>query len=228
MAKMTKEQAKLAVQTAIEQSQPSAEQNPAAPSTQTKPKVPSIEELHADYESAFKNDQLNHLLNQNPPKNWIKTHPLLIYEVTDEVGNKSRKPVRYLPIDKIEYLLMRIFQQYKIEIIKTGVIFNALEVTVRVHYKNPITGEWMFHDGTGAVDVQTEAGQSAADLKNIKHGAVMKGLPSAKSFAVKDACEHLGRLFGKDLNRESSLEFVPKFTKENAEASKKNVWDLPE
>ena len=228
MAKMTKEQAKLAVQNAIEQSQPSAEQNPAAPSTQTKPKVPSIEELHADYESAFKNDQLNHLLNQNPPKNWIKTHPLLTYEVTDEVGNKSRKPVRYLPIDKIEYLLMRIFQQYKIEIIKTGVIFNALEVTVRVHYKNPITGDWMFQDGTGAVDVQTEAGQSAADLKNIKHGAVMKGLPSAKSFAVKDACEHLGRLFGKDLNRESSLEFVPKFTKENAEASKKNVWDLPE
>ena len=226
MAKMTKEQAKLAVQNAIEQSQPSAEPNPA-PSTQTKPKVPSIEELHADYESAFKNDQLNHLLNQNPPKNWIKTHPLLTYEVTDETGNKMRKPVRYLPIDKIEYLLMRIFQQYKIEIIKTGVIFNALEVTVRVHYKNPITGEWMFHDGTGAVDVQTDAGQSPADLKNIKHGAVMKGLPSAKSFAIKDACEHFGRLFGKDLNRESSLEFVPKFTKDNAEA-KKSVWDLPE
>lgn len=224
MAKMTKEQAKLAVQMAIEPT-PSAEQN--APSTQTKPKVPTIEELHADYESAFKNDQLNHLLNQNPPKSWIKTHPLLTYEVTDEVGNKSRKPVRYLPIDKIEYLLMRIFQQYKIEIIKTGVIFNALEVTVRVHYKNPITGEWMFHDGTGAVDVQTDAGQSPADLKNIKHGAVMKGLPSAKSFAIKDACEHFGRLFGKDLNRESSLEFVPKFTKENAE-TKKSVWDLPE
>ena len=226
MAKMTKEQAKLAVQKAIEPT-PSAEPNPATPSTQTKPKVPTIEELHADYESAFKNDQLNHLLNQNPPKSWIKTHPMLTYEVTDEVGNKSRKPVRYLPIDKIEYLLMRIFQQYKIEIIKTGVIFNALEVTVRVHYKNPITGEWMFHDGTGAVDVQTEAGQSAADLKNIKHGAIMKGLPAAKSYAIKDACEHFGRLFGKDLNRESSLEFVPKFTKDNAEA-KKSVWDLPE
>jgi hypothetical protein len=54
----------------------------------------------------------------------------------------------------------------------------------------------------------------------------MKGLPSAKSFAVKDACEHLGRLFGKDLNRESSLEFVPKFTKEAPKAT--NVWDLPE
>lgn len=156
--------------------------------------LPSLKELTLVPEQAFKQDQLNVLLNHEPPREWVKAHPMFA-------------GVLYIPIDKVEFLLTRIFQEWRVEVIKYEQLFQSVSVHVRVHYKNPITGEWNFHDGLGAVAVQTEKGASAADLSKIKSDAVMKSLPAAKSFAIKDAAEHLGKLFGKDLNRRDSIEF---------------------
>ena len=144
--------------------------------------LPSLKELTLVPEQAFKQDQLNVLLNHEPPREWVKAHPMFT-------------GVLYIPIDKVEFLLTRIFQEWRVEVIKYEQLFQSVSVHVRVHYKNPITGEWNFHDGLGAVAVQTEKGASAADLSKIKSDAVMKSLPAAKSFAIKDAAEHLGKLF---------------------------------
>ena len=38
--------------------------------------LPTIAELTSDLELAYKNDQLNLLLNQEPPKKWVKKHYL--------------------------------------------------------------------------------------------------------------------------------------------------------
>jgi hypothetical protein len=81
-------------------------------------------------------------------------------------------------------------------------------VTVRLHYRNPTTGEWSYHDGIGAAPVQTDAGKSAADLAAIKTRAVQIAFPIAKSGAIKDAAEHLGALFGRDLNRKDVVMFA--------------------
>ncbi len=32
-------------------------------------------------------------------------------------------------------------------------------------------------------------------------------LPMAKSYAIKDACDHFGKLFGRDLNRKETMGF---------------------
>ena len=40
--------------------------------------LPTIAELTSDLELAYKNDQLNLLLNQEPPKKWVKKHYLNI------------------------------------------------------------------------------------------------------------------------------------------------------
>lgn len=158
--------------------------------------LPSLVELIKDVDLAWKNDSLNLLLSQQPPSNWIKTHPYI-------------SNYKYLPIDKCEYLLRKIFKQYKIEVIKTGMLLNAIEVTVRVHYLDPVTGAWMFHDGTGAQELQTQkdTGNLKLDMSNINRGAVTMALPIAKSVAVKDACDHFGDLFGANLNRKDTLVF---------------------
>jgi hypothetical protein len=164
-------------------------------------KLPSLTELHHDTDLAFKNDQLNLLLNQSVPASWVKKHPF--------AAN-----VKYLPIDKVETLLTRIFQEWKAEVISYSQLFQSVSVHVRVHYKNPISGEWSFHDGLGAVGVQTDKGSSAADLSAIKSDAVMKALPAAKSYAIKDAAEHLGKLFGRDLNRKDEVAFTPSYNQQ--------------
>lgn len=150
--------------------------------------LPKIADLYTDIQAAAQQDQLQYLLNQDPKPDWVKTHPFV-------------KSYKYLPIDKIEYLLKRIFKAYKIEVTGQGQSFNGVWVTVRVHYQNPITGEWLFHDGIGASQLQTKQGASAADLANINNGAITMAFPVAKTLAVKDACDHFGRLFGSDLNR---------------------------
>lgn len=161
--------------------------------------LPSLTDLMQDTAVAFKNDQLNTLLNQEPPTSWLKNHPYV--NVKDEKGQDV--PLKYLSIEKVEFLLTKIFQRWGVEIINSGSIFNSVYVHVRLKVMNPITGEWMMQDGIGAANVQVDKGGSAADLSKIKSSAVMMALPSAESYAIKDAAEKFGRLFGKDLNRQN-------------------------
>lgn len=164
--------------------------------------LPTLADLNKDIQAAFKNDQFNLLLNQQPPQSWVKEHPFA-------------KGVKYISVDKIEFLLTRIFQEWRCEVIEYKQLFNSISCHIRLHYKNPVTGEWSYQDGVAAVDVQTKAGASPAELDKINSNAVMKALPSAKSYALKDAAELLGDLFGKNLNRKDVLAFTGAYDKPN-------------
>jgi hypothetical protein len=157
--------------------------------------LPTIQELHEDNALvSYKNDQLNLLLNQEPKKEWIKEHPFV-------------KGHKYIPIDKVEFMLRKIFKKYSIEITNQGTSFNGVWVTVRVHYFHPTEATMMYHDGIGAVQLQTAKGTSPADLANINNGALSMAYPIAKTLAIKDACDHFGKLFGCDLNRKDTMAF---------------------
>jgi len=181
-------------------------------SANSEKQLPTLKDLHHDESVAFKNDQLNLLLNQPTPEKWIKDHPFA-------------KNVKYIPIDKVEFLLTRIFQEWKVEIISYSALFNSVSCHIRLHYKNPISAEWSYHDGVGAVGVQTDAGKSAADLGAIKQDAVMKALPAAESYAIKDAAEKLGILFGKNLNRKDTIGFAGAYSKDE-KAPAEDDWSV--
>ena len=136
------------------------------------------------------------MLSQNPPAQWVKI-------------NKFANGSKYLPIDKVEWLLRRIFKEFRIEITGQGQAFNGIWVSVRVHYKHPVTGEWQYHDGIGAQEMQVKSGSSAADLANINRNAISMAFPIAKSYAVKDACDHFGSAFGANLNRTEVMPYNP-------------------
>jgi hypothetical protein len=163
--------------------------------------LPTLADLNTNIEQAFKNDQLNYLLNQEPPAAWVKTNKY--------AGNTS-----YIPIDKVEMLLTRIFQEWRVEVLDVKQLFNAVSCHIRLHYKNPTNGEWSYHDGVGAMQIQTKSGASPADLGAINNNAVMMAVPAAKSYAIKDAADHLGKLFGRDLNRKDTMAFTPAYDNE--------------
>lgn len=141
-----------------------------------------------------KMDQFLEFINQEPPEAWLEDHPLA-------------KGVKYLPIGMVELLLTKIFQQWRTEVRREGQLMNSITCTVRLHYKHPITGEWDWQDGVAAVPAKTDKGAKASDMSAIKSEAVMTGLPAAKSFAVKDAADQIGKIFGRDLNRKGNLSF---------------------
>ena len=158
---------------------------------------PTITSLFKQLDVAIPLEQLNVVLATPPPTAWVKQHPFI-------------KGYNYLPIDKVEYLLRRCFKKYSIEVLKTGMLMNAVEVTVRVHYLNPATNTMEFHDGVGAQELQTKAGSGSLqmDMSNVGKGAVMMALPIAKTIAIKDACDHFGDLFGANLNRKDVIAFT--------------------
>lgn len=147
-------------------------------------------------------DEFLQIVNQEPPKNHVLNHPLTA-------------GVKYIPISVIETMLTKLFQHWNIEILREGQILNSVYVTVRLHYRHPITQKMEYQDGVGAVQIQVEKGKDASELKAIKPNAIMLALPSAKSFAIKDAAEHIGKVFGRDMNRKDTLAFNSSYSESN-------------
>lgn len=141
-------------------------------------------------------DQFNVLLNQPPPKQWIKVNAY---------ANNSQ----YLPIDKVEYLLKKLFKQYRVEVISVSSLFNSVVTHVRLHYLNPVLNEWQYQDGVGAEQIQTKKGASPADFQNINNNALAMAVPKSKVAAIKDAAHELGAIFGANLSRKDVIELKP-------------------
>lgn len=156
--------------------------------------LPKIQDLYSDKIQVQKSDVFVTLMNQPPKEAWVKIHPYI-------------KNYKYLPIERVEYLLKTIFKRYKIEIMREGTSFNGVYVVVRVHFFNPISEEWSFHDGIGACQLQTKKDTSVTDMININNGALQMAFPIAKTIAIKDACDHFGKLFGSDLNRKDHINY---------------------
>lgn len=163
--------------------------------------LPKIKDIY-EVSNIQAQDALMVLMNQPPLVEWVKEHPFI-------------KNYKYLPIERVEYLLKSIFKAYRIEITGQGQSFNGVWVTVRIHYLHPVTATWEYHDGIGATELQTAKGTSPADLANINNGALGMAFPIAKTRAIKDAADHFGKLFGSDLNRKDFIEYQQDLTLQN-------------
>lgn len=159
--------------------------------------VPALlQEISSLIEWDFKEQsQFLKLVNIQPKAEWIKTHPMA-------------SNVKYIPIGIIETMMQRIFWQVKIEIKDFKQLANSVCVSVRVHYLNPVTGEWEYQDWIGASPIQIKKDStSAVDFGMMQTNAIQLALPSAESYAIKDACEHIWALFWRDLNRKEFMEY---------------------
>lgn len=158
-------------------------------------KLPTLTDLYNDTSLVQKQNQLNIILNAEPKKEWVKDHPFV-------------KGLKYLPIERVEYLLTMIFTKWRVEVKEIKILANSIVTTVRVHVQDPISGEWDHQDGVGAMPIQiAKEAKSAIAFEQMNSSAIQMGAPASKSFAIKDACEHFGRIFGKDLNRKDNVDY---------------------
>lgn len=190
----------------------------AAPAKIEKRPLPKLDDLYGNLELAGKHNELNRLLNCDPKPEWVREHPFA-------------KNVRYIPISIIEYLLTSVFIKWRVEIKSAVMHANSEVVTVRLWVLDPVTMEWDWQEGIGAAPIQTEKGAAATDFTKVLTDAVMKGAPAAESYAIKDAAEKLGKLFGKDLNRRDFMPYTNlegKLDPSKVQASKEMYEELRE
>jgi hypothetical protein len=157
--------------------------------------LPKLQDLYSGSVELVKENNLNILLNQEPKKAWVKDHPFA-------------KGIKYIPIEVVEYLMTSIFIHWSVEVKTVQVVANSMVVTIRLHYRNPVGGDMRWQDGIGACPIQTDKDANATDFTKIKSDAIMKAAPAAESYAIKDAAEKLGKLFGKDLNRKDAFGYT--------------------
>lgn len=157
-------------------------------------KIPSMQELIQEDENSLKQNALTVILNQTPPENWLVNHPMI-------------SGYKYLPIERVEYLLTRIYNKWWVEVKQVQVLANSVVVTVRLWVTNPLTKVDEFQDGIGASPIQTDKGAGAMDWNAAKNDGVQKAAPSAESYAIKDAAEKFGKLFGKDTSRKLNIDY---------------------
>lgn len=157
-------------------------------------KVPTLQDLITETEDTLKQNALTVILNQQPPSQWLADHPMI-------------RGYKYIPIERVEWLLTRIFGRWWVEIKDSKILANSVVVTVRLYAVNPLNGETIFQDGIGAAPIQTDKGAGASDWNAVKSDGVQKAAPSAETYAVKDAAEKFGKIFGKDVSRKMNLDY---------------------
>lgn len=155
-------------------------------------------EVRNELQKAF---SFKELLNQDPPKKWLDKHPV-------HGGN-------YLPIDKVELLLDTLFKQWEMRVVNYQLLINSISVQVELKVIDYEGNERVVH-GVGAAPIQVDKGASPIDHTKIKADAVMKALPAATSYALKYAAKRLGKIFGRDVERDDVVQF-------NTPAAIKNV-----
>lgn len=162
----------------------------------TTQKLPTLAELYEDKAIIDKQNKLNIILNAEPKREWVKEHPFV-------------RNLKYLPIERVEYLLTMIFAKWRVEVKEVKILANSIVVSVRLYVLDPLTGEWDWQDGVGAMPIQiSRDAKSAIAFEQMNTSAIQIGSPAAESFAIKDAAEKFGRIFGKDLNRKDSISYT--------------------
>lgn len=172
---------------------------------QSKAKLPTIQELVTmELSEREKENALNVLLNQPPPDVWLK----------------KQNNVIHLPVDKVRYLLTKIFIEWHEEIKSVQVIANSVTVILTLHYLHPITHEYLQMDGIGAAPINTKKEAGAMEWDKVIHDSVHKCVGSAAAFALKNAAKKLGRIFGADLMKDDVISYDTLFDPEKFKNAK--------
>jgi hypothetical protein len=155
-------------------------------------KLPTIAEIvSSELTEREQGNALNVLLNQKPPTSWLKT----------------QDGVKHLPVDKVRFLLTKIFVDWNEEIKLVQVVANSVVVTITLNYKNPIDGQWKKMDGIGAAPINTKKGANAMAWDEVIHDSVHKCAGAADAFALKNAAKKIGRIFGADLMKDDTISY---------------------
>lgn len=133
--------------------------------------------------------ELNKILSQPPKPEWIQDH-----KFAKRTVNGKEEPVQYIPIGIIEDALRDLFGMFLITVKEFKHIHNSVSISITLRIPSPLNDdpgiEWLETDGIGGYPIFDGS-----------YGVQM-ALPAAKSFAIKDAAETLGKIFGSDINRQ--------------------------
>jgi hypothetical protein len=123
--------------------------------------------------------------------------------------NKHQGNSKYLPISFVQQLLNTYYLgRWQVKNFKYQELYGQLCGTVELWVFNPITKEWLIHEGVAATQIRCKRETG----KPITNGLTMD-LPRLKADCIKNAAKDLGKSFGADLNRKEEAEYEARLSK---------------
>jgi len=126
------------------------------------------------------------------------------FEKTKPFANNSK----YYEIGYLETQLDRKFSGLW-SIHNQQVHFDITGITVSLELRvfNPVAHVWINRTGIAHKDFQLSKGQTEINTANLSKKALERDIPIAAAQAFKNACQKLGNLFGRHLNRDLQADF---------------------
>jgi hypothetical protein len=184
-------------------------------------------DLLRDHEEIFSDNEIRKLMQNQPHKDWLKKNKfannseyLSIDKVEYLLDNlfASRWKVEVLITELTEtnvYVAIRLhyFDEKQGEwMFHDGVCGVPLKRDAVTEIEKATFEQLMFKIGQISDVIERAKLQTAYyQLKKsrpVKDDAIQGAFQIAKSFAIRDAADHLGKLFGRDLNRKDTFETV--------------------
>ena len=123
--------------------------------------------------------------------------------------NKHQGNSKYLPISFVQQLLNTFYLgRWQIKNFDYKEIYGQLCGTIELWVFNPITKEWLCHQGAAATQIRCKRETG----KPITNGLTMD-LPRLRADCIKNAAKDLGKGFGADLNRSAEAEYEARLSK---------------
>lgn len=153
-----------------------------------------------------------------PSKNTtqeLTSHPEIVHKLDEFVSKLSAEPVsgevkinkfannaKYMHISAVESKLDYIFHGlWKVTNFEYTVVANEIIGSLQLHVFHPVAGVWIERTGAASTMIQCKSGTSIG-IENKIPNTLTKDFPKLKTECIRNAAKSLGRVFGRNLNRE--------------------------
>ena len=153
-----------------------------------------------------------------PSKNTtqeLAAHPDVVQKLDEFVSKLSAEPIpsevkinkfannaKYMHISAVESKLDYVFHGlWKVTNFEYSVVANEIIGSLQLHVFHPVAGVWIERTGAASTVIQCKAGTSIG-IENKITNTLTKDFPKLKTECIRNAAKSLGRVFGRNLNRE--------------------------
>jgi len=127
----------------------------------------------------------------------------------DPKTGASRNGNSYVVISHIEMMLDEMFYgHWSTENFQYKQIANEIVGSITLKYMHPKTGVWLTREGAASVQIMQDRGAKISTIMDTKKkNALETGFPKLKAMCLKNASATIGKMFGRDLNRDNQAEY---------------------
>jgi len=129
--------------------------------------------------------------------------------------NKAAKNAKYIPISVVENQLDEIFiGAWEEKEFHYQVVANEIIGSLQLRFFHPILNIWLERTGCASVQIQMKSKDNGGDgdITNVRNkitNTLEKDFPHLKAECVKNAARSIGKVFGRDLNRDIEDDYQP-------------------